>query len=155
MTTTEIRVCRWLSGHGRALALVLLAAARPPFAHAQAVVSDQQQLTAGWSRAVSSSEAIRERRSLGVAGINVQPLGGGDSFTLRSQWELREQGAPFSLTITEVNPEIRLDQTNSQFQSAFVQRSASLVAAPTGRLREVIPIVQLLPGNTLTVFTDP
>lgn len=155
MTMKELRVYRWLSGHGRALALVLLAVAGPPFAHAQAVVSYQQQLTAGWSRAISSSEAIRERRSLGVAGINVQPLGGGDTFSLRSQWELRQQEAPFALTITEVNPELRLDQSTSLFQSAFVQRSASLVAAPTGRLREVIPIVQLLPGNTLTVFTDP
>ena len=134
---------------------LLACGASVPQAHAQAVVSYQQQHTAGWTTSTSTAEAIRERRSLGVAGINVQPLGGGDTFTLRSQWELREQGAPFALTITEVNPEIRLDQTTSQFQSASVQRSASLVAAPTGRLSEVIPIVQLLPGNTLTVFTDP
>jgi hypothetical protein len=155
MTSRQSLLCWRLSGRGWVGVLVLLAAAGAPSAHAQAVVSYQQQLTAGWSRALSTSDAIRERRSLGVAGINVQPLGGGDTFTLRSQWELREQGAPFALTITEVNPEIRLDQTTSQFQSASVQRSASLVAAPTGRLSEVIPIVQLLPGNTLTVFTDP
>lgn len=155
MTTTEWPAYAGQRGRGWAAALLLFAAGGLPSAHAQAVVGYQQQVTAGWSRELTSAEAIGERRSLGVSGINVQPLGGGERFSLRGQWELREQGAPFALTITEVNPEIRLDQTTSRFQSAFVQRSASLVAAPTGRLSEVIPIVQLLPGNTLTVFTDP
>ena len=154
MSTRPSHLCR---GRGRSwfVVLVLLAAADVPSVHAQVVVSYQQQLTAGWATSTSTSDAIRERRSLGVTGSNVQPLGGGDVFTLRSQWQLREQGAPFALTITEVNPEIQLEQSTSQGQSASVQRSASLVAAPTGRLSEVIPIVQLLPGNTLTVFTDP
>jgi hypothetical protein len=139
----------------RCCALLVLALAVPLPAAAQAVVSYQQQLTAGWSRSASASETIREQRQLGVAGSNVQPLGGGDRFPLRSQWELQQQAEPFQLTITDVSPEIRLDQSKGEFNATYVQRSASLYVAPTGRLNEVIPYIQLLPGETLTVFTDP
>lgn len=138
-----------------AITLLLVPASVPAPLQAQAVVSYQQQLSAGWSVSNSTIESIRERRITGVGGFNVEPLGGGDTFTMRSQWQLREQGAPFALTITDVNPEIRVDQSNGQSQSATVQRSSNLYAAPSGPLNSVIPIVQLMPGITLSVFTDP
>lgn len=138
-----------------AIVLLLTSPSATSQLKAQAVVSYQQQFSAGWSMSNTTAEAIRERRRSGVAGFNVEPLGGGTTFTLRSQWQLREQGAPFALSIIDVNPEIQIDQTNGQSQSASVQRTSSLYAAPSGPINSVIPIVQLLPGITFSVFTDP
>jgi hypothetical protein len=124
-------------------------------AAAQAVVGYQQQLSAGWQFSTRTAETLRERRSLGVAGSNVQPLGGGSAFSLRNQWELREQGRPFSLRITDVNPEIRLDQSDSRFQSVSVQRFDSMDAAPTGVLGQLLPDLNPPAAARLSVFTDP
>jgi hypothetical protein len=138
-----------------ACCLYLALLALPLAGRAQAVVGYQEQTTATWNASVSSELSIREQLRTGVQGTNVQPLGGADSFTLRSQWELREQGKPFQLTITDINPSITVDQSSGQVYAASVQRSANLLAAPSGRIGELIPYVELLPSITLSVFTDP
>ena len=135
-----------------AASLMLLS---PCESQAQAYVGHQRQQTAGWSHGSSSSQTIRQRWIRGVSGFNVSPDGEDETFSQRGRWEIRQQGAPFSLEITEVNPEITVEQSTTKSTSSYVQNKNTATSLVTGRLAEQFPRAQQLYGERLTVFDEP
>lgn len=95
---------------------------------------------------VDSSYRQRLTDQYAIAGVNVEPIDGGDVFDRNTVWKIYDQSAPWALTIRDDSP--KADVKKEQSDSRLVQagRRESVNAVISG------PLYSTVQRNTLSPF---